>query len=59
LVMGLNDLFQSGVRQLAVTDENAQSTLVEKFCVHGRNRVYDGRKSKCIVGPSPSLAGQR
>jgi hypothetical protein len=36
---------------LTITDKNAQSSLIEKFGMDGRNRVCDGRKSHCVIWP--------
>jgi hypothetical protein len=59
LIIGLDYLLQSGVRELTVTNKNAQSSLIEEFGMDRSNRVHDACKSNCVVWPSPALAGKR
>src|SRR5579862_329662 len=59
LVIGLEDLLESGMGQHAVADQNAKAAVVEISLVHTRNAVdYTGQPNR-IVGPSPQLSVQR
>ena len=57
-VIGLDDLFGTGMRQHAVADQNAEPALVEKLLVDFGDTVDDAGQSECVVGSAPLFAGE-
>src|SRR5438874_8455253 len=58
-IIGLDDLFGSGMWQYAVADQDAESSVIEELPVHAGNAVDDSSKTQCIVRPTPLLALER
>src|ERR1700686_55418 len=58
-VIHLDDLLESGTRQLSVADEDAQASGVEKRLVDTSYVVDDAGDPDRVVGPAPLLAGDR
>src|ERR1700728_107659 len=58
-VIGLDDLFRTGMRQHAVADQDAETAVVEKLFVDFGNAVDDAGNAEGIVGSAPLLSSQR
>ena len=54
-IVGLEDLFEAGIRQLPVTDENAETAGVEEGLVDGRD-VVDDSGNASLAGAATSVA---
>jgi len=54
-VIGLDDLLQPGMRQLAITDDNAQASGVEIGDVGARNAIDDAGNANSVVRPIHGL----
>src|ERR1700728_4788886 len=53
VVIGLENLLGSGVRQSTVTDEDAQAPGVQVLLTRGQDAVIHGCKSHGVIGSSP------
>src|SRR6516225_3438240 len=58
-VIGLENLFEPGIWQLSVADQDPQPAGVEKRLVDARDVVDDAGYADRIVRPAPLLAGDR
>jgi hypothetical protein len=58
-VIHLDDLFETGTRQLSVANEDAQASGIEERLVDAANVVDDTGDRNRVVQPAPLLAGYR
>ncbi len=55
-VIRLDDLLEPGIRQLSVTDQDAETAVIQKRLVHAGNAVDDAGHPDGVVGPAPLFA---
>jgi hypothetical protein len=58
-VIGLDDLFETGMRQLSIADHDAEPAVVEERLMAGRYVVNDAGDAPSVIRASPQLAGER